>query len=96
MQLADNRQGQKETTETRTEANAIFKENLKNLEDAEKILAKATKVLVKYYKFLHSHNAEKTYKDGNVTISVKTNNSGTLTAVATSWRKLSFAGRVTP
>merc|ERR1719321_1800010 len=62
-QLADNRAGQKATTETRTEANAIFKENLKNLEEAEKILAKATAVLVKYYKFLHSHNAEKTYKE---------------------------------
>merc|ERR1719161_2486037 len=62
-QLADNRAGQKATTETRNEQNAIFKENLKNLEDAEKILAKATKVLVKYYKFLHSHNAEKTYKE---------------------------------
>merc|ERR1719331_2372838 len=62
-QLADNRAGQKATTETRTEQNAVFKENLKNLEDAEKILAKATKVLTKYYKFLHSHNAEKTYKE---------------------------------
>merc|ERR1719321_1856333 len=62
-QLADNRAGQKATTETRTEANAVFKENLANLEEAEKILAKATKVLVKYYKYLHSHNAEKTYKE---------------------------------
>merc|ERR1719331_45867 len=62
-QLADNRAGQKATTDTRTEQNAVFKENLKNLEDAEKILAKATKVLTKYYKFLHSHNAEKTYKE---------------------------------
>merc|ERR1719281_350479 len=61
--LADNRAGQKATTETRNEANAAFKANLKNLEDAEKILAKATKVLVKYYSFLHSHNAEKTYKE---------------------------------
>merc|ERR1719217_1664693 len=63
VQLADNRAGQKATTETRTEQNAVFKENLKNLEEAEKILAKATKVLVKYYKYLHSHNAEKTYKE---------------------------------
>merc|ERR1719353_2578639 len=62
-QLADNQAGQKATTETRTEQNAVFKENLKNLEDAEKILAKATKVLTKYYKFLHSHTAEKTYKE---------------------------------
>merc|ERR1719486_1076444 len=63
VQLADNRAGQKESTDARNEANAIFKTNLKNLEDAERILAKATKVLVKYYKYLHSHNAEKTYKE---------------------------------
>merc|ERR1719247_2757154 len=62
-QLADNRAGQKATTETRNEQNAIFTTNLKNLEEAERILAKATKVLVKYYKFLHSHNAEKTYRE---------------------------------
>merc|ERR1719316_179396 len=62
-QLADNRAGQKESTDARNEANAIFKTNLKNLEDAERILAKATKVLVKYYKYLHSHNAEKTYRE---------------------------------
>merc|ERR1719160_1161816 len=62
-QLADNRLGQKEATDARNEANAAFKTNLKNLEDAERILAKATKVLVKYYKYLHSHNAEKTYKE---------------------------------
>merc|ERR1719502_2674195 len=61
--LAENRAGQKESTDARNAQNAVFKENLKNLEDAEKILAKATKVLVKYYKYLHSHNAEKTYKE---------------------------------
>merc|ERR1719393_142934 len=61
--LAQNRADQEEATDARSEANAIFKENLKNLEDAERILAKATAVLVKYYKFLHSHNAEKTYKE---------------------------------
>merc|ERR1719482_2670865 len=61
--LADNRAGQKESQDARNDQNAVFKENLKNLQDAEKILAKATKVLVKYYKFLHSHNAEKTYKE---------------------------------
>merc|ERR1719393_1215264 len=60
--LAQNRADQKESTDARNEANAIFKENLKNLEDAERILAKATKVLVKYYKYLHSHTAEKTFK----------------------------------
>jgi hypothetical protein len=60
--LADNRAGQKESTDARNAQNAIFKTNLKNLEDAEKVLAKATKVLVKYYKYLHMHTAEKTYK----------------------------------
>merc|ERR1719217_802973 len=60
--LADNRAGQKESTDARNAQNAVFKTNLKNLEDAEKILAKATKVLVKYYKYLHMHTAEKTYK----------------------------------
>merc|ERR1719395_408718 len=63
VQLADNRLGQKESTDARNEQNAAFKTNLKNLEDAERILAKATKVLVKYYKYLHSHNAEKTYRE---------------------------------
>merc|ERR1719473_1105090 len=62
-QLADNRAGQKESTDARNEQNAVFKANLKNLEDAEMILAKATKVLTKYYKYLHSHTAEKTYKE---------------------------------
>merc|ERR1719217_1170095 len=60
--LAENRADQKEATDARNAANAVFKENLKNLQDAERILAKATKVLVKYYKYLHSHTAEKTYE----------------------------------
>merc|ERR1719388_703910 len=60
--LAENRADQKESTDARNAQNAVFKENLKNLQDAERILAKATKVLVKYYKYLHSHTAEKTYK----------------------------------
>merc|ERR1719463_305831 len=61
--LAENRDDQKEATDARNAQNAVFKTNLKNLQDAERILAKATKVLVKYYKYLHSHNAEKTYKE---------------------------------
>merc|ERR1719160_684461 len=61
--LAENRADQKEATDARNAQNAVFKENLKNLQDAERILAKATKVLVKYYKYLHSHTAEKTYKE---------------------------------
>merc|ERR1719375_833046 len=61
--LAANRAAQKEATDARNAQNAVFKENLKNLQDAEKILAKATEVLVKYYKYLHSHTAEKTYME---------------------------------
>merc|ERR1719235_323466 len=61
--LAENRADQKEATDARNAQNAVFKVNLKNLQDAEKILAKATKVLVKYYKYLHAHTAEKTYKE---------------------------------
>merc|ERR1719456_1395137 len=63
VSLAENRAGQKASTDARNDQNAAFKTNLKNLEDAERILAKATKVLVKYYKYLHSHNAEKTYRE---------------------------------
>jgi chromosome segregation ATPase len=64
--LQVNRASQKSTTETRAAANAQFVQSVKNMEDAEKILAKATEVLRKYYAFLHSHNAVKTYakKDG--------------------------------
>merc|ERR1719407_188383 len=61
--LAQNRADQKESTDARNAQNAVFKTNLKNLQDAEKVLAKATKVLVKYYKYLHMHTATKTYKE---------------------------------
>jgi chromosome segregation ATPase len=59
--LALNRDSQKSTTATRTSAHAVFTETLNNCMDAEKILAKAVEVLTKYYEFLHSHNAEKSY-----------------------------------
>jgi len=61
--LGLNRDSQASTTKTRTDAHAVFKETLSNCEDAEKILAKAIEVLKKYYEFLHSHNAEKTYEE---------------------------------
>ena len=38
---------QKDTTETRKGRNALFHENLKNLQDAQRILAKAIDVLTK-------------------------------------------------
>jgi len=61
--LGLNRDSQKSTTQTRTDAHAVFTETLSNCEDAEKILHKAVEVLQKYYAFLHSHNAEKTYEE---------------------------------
>merc|ERR1719443_1753669 len=61
--LGLNRDSQKSTTQTRTDAHAVFTETLSNCEDAEKILHKAVEVLQKYYAFLHSHNAEKTYTE---------------------------------
>jgi len=59
--LNENRASQASTTKTRTEAHAQYSENVKNMVEAEKILAKATEVLTKYYTYLHSHNAEKSY-----------------------------------
>jgi len=61
--LGLNRDSQKSTTQTRTDAHAVFTETLSNCEDAEKILRKATEVLQEYYAFLHSHNAEKSYEE---------------------------------
>merc|ERR1719473_2379459 len=61
--LVTNRDTQKTTTETRKGRNELFHENLKNLQDAQRILAKAIDVLTKYYAFLHSHNAEKSYTE---------------------------------
>merc|ERR1719388_696018 len=61
--LGLNRDSQKSTTATRTSAHAVFTETLSNCEDVEKILAKAIEVLQKYYAFLHSHNAEKSYEE---------------------------------
>jgi len=61
--LGLNRDSQKSTTATRTDAHAVFTETLSNCEDAEKILGKAIEVLQKYYAFLHSAGAEKTYEE---------------------------------
>merc|ERR1719174_1491135 len=58
-----NRETQTTTTTTRKESNALFHEELKNCQDVQAILAKAIEVLTKYYEFLQSHNAEKTYAE---------------------------------
>jgi len=61
--LNTNRETQTTTTTTRKDENALFHEELKNCQDVQAILAKAIEVLTKYYEFLHSHNAEKTYAE---------------------------------
>jgi len=61
--LNTNRETQKTTTSNRKEKNALFHKELKNCQDVQAILAKAIEVLEKYYAFLHSHNAKKTYKE---------------------------------
>merc|ERR1719174_1307030 len=61
--LNTNRETQTTTTTTRKEENALFHEELKNSQDVQAILSKAIEVLTKYYEFLHSHNAEKTYAE---------------------------------
>merc|ERR1719355_67375 len=58
-----NRETQTTTTTSRKEENALFHEELKNAQDVQAILTKAIEVLEKYYEFLHSHNAEKTYAE---------------------------------
>ena len=59
--LQTNRETQTETTDTRKGRNELFHQNLKDQQDAQRILAKAIEVLTKYYAFLHAHNAEKSY-----------------------------------
>merc|ERR1719247_2884901 len=61
--LNTNRETQTTTTTARKDENALFHEELKNCQDVQAILSKAIEVLTKYYEFLHSHNAEKTYAE---------------------------------
>merc|ERR1719399_2445532 len=66
--LAENQKDQAEETEDRATENAAYQKNVHNLVDAEKILEKATKVLQKFYDWLHAktgphHYEEKAGKD---------------------------------
>jgi hypothetical protein len=59
--LQTNRESQATETEDRQAANAAFTKNLANIEEAEKILDKAVKVLAKYYAWLHASQGAHSY-----------------------------------
>merc|ERR1719162_725629 len=66
--LAENQKDQADETEDRSAENAAYQKNVHNLVEAEKILSKATKVLQKFYDWLHAktgphHYEEKAGKD---------------------------------
>merc|ERR1711862_871284 len=56
--LVENREAQAEQTKTRKSENAAYQEDVSNLSDAEDILAKAIKVLTRYYDQLEKHMSE--------------------------------------
>jgi len=61
LDLQTNRDSQSTETEDRQAANAAFTKNLANIEEAEKILDKAIKVLTKYYAWLHASQGAHSY-----------------------------------
>jgi len=65
--LTTNRASAATETESRQSSAAVFKENLANLEEAEKILGKAINVLDKYYKWLHASQAAHSYTEHTLT-----------------------------
>merc|ERR1719159_1912524 len=60
--LAENRKEQADSTETRGLENAAYQGNIVNLVNAEKILDKATKVLTKFYDWLHKKSGPHHYE----------------------------------
>jgi hypothetical protein len=60
--LADNREAQRVATEQRQKEKAAFDAADKNAVATQQLLTEALKVLEDYYAFLHSHNAQKSYK----------------------------------
>ena len=60
--LSENRANQKSITEQRQKENAAYQVNVANLQKAESILEKATKVLQKYYAWLHRKTAPHHYE----------------------------------
>jgi len=69
--LQDNRDSQTTETETRKAENVQFRTNLANLQEASKILKKATEVLKKYYEYLHAATGAHSY-----TVHAKTDSGG--------------------
>merc|ERR1719408_669007 len=60
--LASNRESQRVATEQRAKEKAAFDAADKNAKATQQLITEALKVLEDYYAFLHSHNAEKSYK----------------------------------
>jgi len=60
--LAANRESQRVATEQRANEKAAFDAADKNAKATQQLITEALKVLEDYYAFLHSHNAEKSYK----------------------------------
>jgi len=60
--LAQNRKDQADSIADRSEENAAYQGNIANLVEAEKTVAKATKVLTKFYDWLHAKNGAHHYE----------------------------------
>merc|ERR1719146_324720 len=60
--LAANQKDQADETEDRAAENAAYQKNIHNLVEAEKILTKATKVLQKFYDWLHAKTGPHHYE----------------------------------
>merc|ERR1719453_2978570 len=60
--LAQNRQDQADSIADRAEENAAYQSNIANLVEAAKTVAKATKVLTKFYDWLHAKNGPHHYE----------------------------------
>merc|ERR1719253_798509 len=69
--LQSNRDSQTTETESRKAENVQFRDNVANLQEASKILKKATEVLKKYYEYLHAATGAHSY-----TVHAKTDSGG--------------------
>jgi len=61
--LALNRHDQGTSTAERAEENAVYQENVRNLKEAYEMTEKATKVLMKFYDWLHAKTAAHHYEE---------------------------------
>merc|ERR1719243_26397 len=61
-ELAENQKDQADQIADRSSENAAYQKNIHNLVEAEKILTKATKVLTKFYDWLHAKTGPHHYE----------------------------------